>query len=70
MEFEDFIMEIQRLKLEIHSLNEELNRVRSVHVNSAHALDCLRQDLGLELISGEHPMDLYKRLKEKCDGTE
>ena len=65
MEFEDYIMEIQKLKIQNHNLQEELLRVRSIHVNSSHALDCLRQDLNLELIPNEHPMDLYKRLKGK-----
>ena len=49
----------------IKTLSDELYRVRSVEGASAHALDCLRQELGLDLIRSEHPQDTLKRIRKQ-----
>lgn len=40
----------------------ELYRVRTSHQAAAHALDVVRQELQLDLIHEEHPMDTAKRI--------
>lgn len=46
----------------IRGRDEELLRIRTTENASAHALDVLRQTLGLPLIDSEHPMDLQNRI--------
>jgi len=46
------------------SLNEELYRVRTTQQASGHALDRVRQFLGLDLIRNEHPSDTAKRIEK------
>lgn len=50
-------------------LQSELYRCRTTENAAAHALDTLRQDLGLQLIDGEHPMDTVERIKKKINGV-
>ena len=48
----------------IKDLETELLRVRTTETASAHALDVLRQELGVELRQSEHPSTLRVRLRE------
>jgi len=45
-------------------LQDELHRCRTTETTAAHALDSLRQDLGLPLIDGESPMSTVSRIKQ------
>jgi hypothetical protein len=60
-------MDHSQMLSRLNNLNDELYRVRTNQQAAAHALDCLRQDLGLDLIQQEHPMDTYKRIKALFD---
>ena len=51
------------------TLSKELYRVRTTENASAHALDCLRQELGLDLVEGEHPQTTLKRIREKIKSS-
>lgn len=46
-----------------NNLNDELYRVRTTQQAAAHALDRVRQYLGLDLIHGEHPSDTARRIE-------
>lgn len=49
----------------LRTLSDELTRVRTTENASAHALDCIRQELKLDLIDGEHPSDTAKRISKE-----
>ncbi len=49
----------------ISTLEAELLRVRTTEHAAAHALDCVRSLVGLDLIDGEHPADTRKRICQK-----
>ncbi len=59
--------EEKRLRGWIRGLEDELHRCRTMETASAHALDTLRQDLGLDLIRDEHPSQLVTRIMQYID---
>lgn len=46
-------------------MDNEIYRLRTTNTAAAHALDCLRQFFGLDLIPGEHPADTRKRIEQE-----
>lgn len=63
-EIKQIELKYNSLKNKIKNLQEELLRVRTTETASAHALDIIRQELGISLKQNEHPANLLIRIRK------